>query len=73
MGKWTAENTHWCWVIRGPNGEEYTLTGAEQVKEITAKLNKLEDFMRRDAPPRAIEGDMDGSEISGWGGQDEII
>ena len=25
-----------------------------------------------DTPPHAIEGDMDGSEISGWGGQDEI-
>ena len=24
-----------------------------------------------DTPPRAIEGDMDGTEISGWGEQDE--
>lgn len=72
MSKWKAENGQFCWIIRGPRNEEFTMTGREQVREILSMLNELEYLRERRFTPRAIEGDMDGSEISGWAGQDDV-
>jgi hypothetical protein len=55
----------------------YVESARRHIKSMRDVLNQIEGILEgaaenTDTPPRAIEGDMDGIEISGWAGQDDV-